>query len=289
MGSPVRALLNGLRIAARRWQVLLALYLGTLLPALALAAWPGSLLWGLARRTVIGDIAAGFPTWLGFDALGMLARAGLAGSELPQGVLAGLGSLTWAALLLPLAGGVISAFLYGGLLSIFRAPADPFRWRVFFGGCWHWLGCYLLLGLGQAVLFILGLVVLGALAVWAVVRLGGWGAALALPILLAALAGWVVFFEVTRVKAVVTTTRNPFRAAGFGARFLARHPGQILLFYALAFLALAALHGLYRWGILPLVPTTAVLPALAVQQSFILLRLLARAARLAGLAGDDLV
>lgn len=289
MDSPVRALLNGLRIAGRRWQVLLALYLGTLLPALALSAWPGSLLWGLARRTVIGDIAAGFPTWLGFDALGMLAQAGLAGSDLPQGVLAGLGSLTWAALLLPLAGGVISAFLYGGALFIYRAGAEPFRWRAFFSACWRWWGCYLLLGLVQAVLFLLGLFVLVTLAVWAVMSLGGWGVALALPVLLAALSGWVVFFEVARVKAVVTVTRNPFRAAVFGVKFLTRHPGQLLLFYGLAFMALTVLHGLYRWGILLLVPPTAVLPALAAQQSFIFLRLLARAARLAGLAVDDLV
>ena len=56
-----------------------------------------------------------------------------------------------------------------------------------------------------------------------------------------------------------------------------------LLLAAITIVVLLGLHGLYRLVVLPIIPEAVVVPALLAQQSFILLRLLARAGRLSGL------
>jgi hypothetical protein len=267
----------------KRWGILLALYLGALLPALLLAAQPAGLLWDLANRPLINDIASGMPTWLMVDTLGLLLRGQMSGSLVPPGLIDGLRSLTWGILFLPLVGGVVSAFLYGGMLRAYREAAVPLGWRAFFGGCWRWFGCFLALGMLQAIFFSLGALILVLLALLAAARLGLWIGALALVILLSLWGIWVAFFEITRFQAIAANTRNPFRAIQCGVVFIFRHPGQVTLFYTLALLVLLGLHGLFRLVLLPLIPPAAVFPALFIQQVYIFLRLLARAARLAGL------
>jgi hypothetical protein len=157
------------------------------------------------------------------------------------------------------------------------------RWKGFLNGCWRWFGCYLVLGFFQAVLFGLGMLSLVPLALWVSARLGLAAGALALLFLILLWSGWFVFFEVTRVQAVAADTRNPFRAMQKGGIFLFRRFGYVVGFYFLALLVLLGLHGLFRLVLIPLVPFNALLPALLVQQAFILLRLLAYASRLAGL------
>ncbi|MBE0698115.1 MAG: hypothetical protein IH586_14435, partial [Anaerolineaceae bacterium] len=179
--------------------------------------------------------------------------------------------------------GVVSAFLYGGVLRVYSEAAAPLSWRVFFGGCWRWFGCFLALGLLQAIIFSLGVLILVPLALFVSSQLGVWVGALALLALLFLWGVWVAFFEITRTQAIAANTRNPFRALKCALGFFFRHSGSLIAFYILALLVLLGLHGLFRLVLLPLVPLAAVLPALLIQQAFILLRLLVRAARLAGL------
>lgn len=273
---------NGLKIVLKRWPVLAVMYLGLVLPAFGLALQPVWLLRELADRSVIGDIAAGIPDWLVFDVLGFLARAQLADGPIPENLIAGLRALTWTGLLLPLVGGLVSAFLYGGVLRAYITPELP-GWGAFLSGCWRWFGCFLFLGFFQTIIFVPGFAFLGVLVLLAFTRVGAWAGVLALAFCGIAFVIWVIFFEVARVQAVVIKTRNPFRAFVRAARLMAYQARKIAGFYALALGALIGVHALFRLGILPHIPLDLLLPALVVQQAFVLLRLFMRAGRLAGL------
>jgi hypothetical protein len=139
------------------------------------------------------------------------------------------------------------------------------------------------MGFLQAVLFMLGLAILVPLVLLAFARLGPWAGGVALVVLLLVFILGVILLEITRVQAVSIGTRNPFRAFARAAGLIAQQGMKVASFYALAFAALLGLHALFRLAILPLTPAEVLLPALLAQQAFLLLRLFARAGRLAGL------
>lgn len=292
-GSGPKALVAGLRLGLHYWQVLLALWVGTLLAALPAAFVPARQLMTLADQPVMTQIADGLDTWQVLDVYGLLLgglAAPLAGREsavsapgASPGLTAGLSGLAWAWLLVPLSGGMISAFLYGGMLLVYREAPAPFRVKRFLAGCWHWFGAFLLLGFLQAGLLLVGLLPVILLVFGLGARAGLWGILPAGLLTALGLATWLILFETASTRMGTSGRRNPFVGLRQALAFFRQHPGTLLSFYALALFGLLALHALYRLVLLPLAPLDLVVPAVLVQQSFILLRLFARAARLAGL------
>jgi hypothetical protein len=278
--SPLGTLWDGAKLALGYWPVWLIMFLSTLLLAVLVALIPSLDLMELAHRPVIERMAEGIPSWAVVDLVGLMSG----GAVLPgaQEVATSLSLLMFGFVLMPLLGGLVSAFLYGGvLLTYFEAP-KPFRLGRFFWGCWHWFGGFLLLALLQAILFLFillplagGLVALGTLgsaAQWV---------ALALFVLLMVL--WVMLFELARTRMVVTSTRNPFLGIGRAFVLLFRQPLLLLGYYGAAVLVLLALQAVFRLWINPNIPLGALLLALLVQQGFVTARLFTRAMRLAGL------
>lgn len=279
--SAFGALFRGAKLALRYWPVWLMMFLGTLLPAFLIALVPALDLIELAHRPVIQQMADGVTSWMAIDLIGLMAG----GAVLPgaKDVANTMSLLMMGSLLMPVLGGLVSAFLYGGVLLTYREAPQPFRLGRFFWGCWHWFGGLLVLALVQALLFLfifaplaVGLFYLGTLGAAAQVI------ALILAVLLLTL--WTMLFELARVRMIVTGTRNPFLGIGraFGQFF--RRPLALLGYYGAALLVLLVVQALFRWGINPNVPLGMLLLALLVQQGFVALRLFARAMRMAGLA-----
>jgi len=245
------ALAEGARRVLRCWPALLLMLLGTLLSAGLLALVTALNLFNLAHRPVIAEMAAGVTARQLVDLAGFFIRP--APSSPVNGSLA-IVLLGFA--ILQLAGGVVSAFLYGGVLLAYKEDAPRFRLGRFLWGGWHWFGAYLVLGLLQALLFVV----------------------LYLPL------GWLVIFELARVRLVLNGTRNPFKGIALAFSDLFHRPLPLLAFYAAALLLLLGVQAVFRLGINPRVPLDALLPALIVQQGFILARLFCQGLRLAGLA-----
>ena len=273
-----RALLRGISLVLRYPQAWLLLYGANLLSALLLAALPAlALASGLALRPAIQDVADGLDAWLVIER----ALAPLAGMAVETEAEAGGGALGAGAVLLlmaglPLAAWLPPAFLEGGLLLTFL-QGGPFRWRAFLAACWHWWGVFILLAALQGLATIFLLVPLAIVA-----AAGGRAAWIGLPVLaLISMAG-LALLEYTRIQAVARGTRNPFRAFALAARFVFGRPASVFGLYALSLALVALLHALYRLVLMPLLPLDRWLLVLAVQQSFILLRLGTRLARLAG-------
>jgi hypothetical protein len=278
--SPLGTLWDGAPLALGYWPVWLIMFLSTLLLAVLVALIPSLDLMELAHRPVIERMAEGIPSWVVVDLVGLMSG----GAVLPgaQEGATSLSLLMFGFVLMPLLGGLVSAFLYGGvLLTYFEAP-KPFRLGRFFWGCWHWFGGFLLLALLQAILFLFillplagGLVALGTLgsaAQWV---------ALALFVLLMVL--WVMLFELARARMVVTSTRNPFPRDW--ARLRASLPSAAAAAWILRRGCAGAAGAA---GGFPLVdqsqhPAWALLLALLFQQGFVTARLFTRAMRLAGL------
>ena len=274
-----RALLRGISLVLRYPQVWLLLFGANLLSALLLAALPAlGLASGLAQRPVIQDVADGVDAWFVLESsmsslagMALETQAETAGGG-PWGILAALILLAG----LPLAAWLPPAFLEGGLLLTFL-EAGPFRWRAFLGACWHWWGVFFLLAAVQGLATIL---LLAPLAV--VVATAGGVAWITVPVAALVLAVGLAFLEYTRILAVAHGTRNPFQAFGMAARFVFGRRPAVFGLYALSLVLVALLHALYRLGLMPLLPLRWWLLVLAVQQSFILLRLGTRLVRLAG-------
>lgn len=277
-----RALLRGISLVLRYPQTWLLLFGANLLSALLLAALPALILGsGLAQRPVIQDVADGLDAWFVLEssmsslaamALGTAQEQAAGGG--PLGILAALLLLAG----LPLAAWLPPAFLEGGLLHTYL-EAGPFRWRAFLRACWHWWGVFILLAAVQGVASIL---VLAPLALF-VATVGG-AAWILVAVLALILVTVLAVLEYTRILAVARDTRNLFQAFGLAFRFVFGRRAAVFVLYALSLLLVALLHGLYRLGLMPLIPLEAWLLVLAVQQSFILLRLGTRLARLAGAA-----
>jgi hypothetical protein len=259
-----------------------------ILPALALSR-------GLGHQLAIHQAADGVDAWLVIDALtapitdGILGQAGHT-SELTSGLRQGLLVGVLTAALLPLLAWLPATFLSGGVLLTYadahRSPnsagGPSQRWRRFLWGCWHWFGPFLALGTAQmiagAVVFGLGLAVAigAALAGSAWIT---WGIAL-VAMLLAVL--WIALVELTRAVAVTEGTRHVIRAFAKALRTLQRHPRPVAMMYGLAFLLLGLVHAVFHWGVLRYIPLNWWALLLPLQQLFVLTRLSARLARVAG-------
>ena len=279
---------TGLSRALRYRRVLVILFAVNLLGALLLAVLPAlGLATSLGRRPAIRQAADGVDAWLVIETV----MAPLTDSTLGQGnltsdlargfrqaVLLGLATMV----LLPLLAWLPATFLSGGLLLTYVEVPQPFRWRRFLWGCWHWFGPFLLLG---AVQVLLSVVVFGpfiAVGVGIVAIAGAWLMWLAVPLLVVLAVVWLALFELARVTAVVGGKRNVARAFSGAGRVIWRHPLQVAVLYGLALLLLVLLHVLYRWGVMPHLRLEWWPLVLLVQQVFILARLWARLVRTAG-------
>ena len=282
------------RASHYRW-VLLILFAVNLFSALLLTALPA---WGLAagmgHRPAIHQAADGVDAWLVIEtlmsplvgvALGGGSASELAG-PLRQATLLGL--LTTLAL--PLIAWLPAAFLSGGLLLTYAeapTPFDklrtaPFRWRRFLWGCWRWFGAFLLLNCVQGIASTTLFVPIASAVIGVVALAGGWLMWVIVPLLALIIALWLALMECTRIATVVGQTRNVFQAFGEAVRFVFRNFLAVVGLYGLALLLLGLLHALYRWGLMPHLPLDWWPLVLVVQQAFILARLWARLARMAG-------
>jgi hypothetical protein len=286
---------TGLSRLLRYRQVLLFLFGVNLLSALLLAVLPAA---GVAaefgHRPAMRLAADGVDAWLVIETLmAPLSSTVLAGGGWPeltrrlqQATLVGLTT----ALALPLLAWLSAAFLSGGvLLTYAEAPqpfdefeTQPFRWRRFLWGCYHWFGAFLLLGALQALASSVLFVPLAGIAVGAIAAAGRWLTWVVVPLLAAVAALWLAVTECTRIVAVVGQTRNIFRAFGGAVRFVFRNFPAVAGLYGLALAVLGSLHALYRWGLMAYLPLDWWPLVLIVQQAFILTRLGARLVRLAG-------
>lgn len=302
----------GLSRALRYRQVLLLLFAVNVVSALLLGVLPAlALATDLGHRPAIRQAADGVDAWLVIETvMSPVTRAllgeGGAQPDWARGLqrAALLGLVTAAAL--PLLAWLPSTFLTGGTLLAYaeaaqpgdEAPASvgagetprsgealrapPFRWRRFLWGCWHWFGPFLLLSLGEGIVSVVVFLPLILVAAAAVAAVGGWLAWVVVPLLALGAALWLALVECSRTAAVVGGTRNVARALGQAARFILRHPLPVAGLYGLALLLLILLHALYRWGLRPHLPLAWWPLVLLVQQAFVLARLWARLARLAG-------
>ena len=279
---------TGLSHALRYRWVLVILFAANLLSALLLAVLPAlGLAAALGHRPAIRQVADGLDAWLVLETLmapltdGALGQAGYASEVtrgLRQAVLLGLAT----AALLPLLAWLPATFLSGGVLLTYAEAPKALRWRRFLWGCWHWFGAFLVLGMLQAIASVAVFGPLIAIAIGAVATGGMWLAWVIVPLLALLVAVWLASFELTRAVAVLEGSRNIARAFGGAARVVFRHPLQVAALFGLALLLLALPHALYRWGLAPHLPLEWWSLMLLVQQGFILARLWARLARVAG-------
>ena len=280
---------TGFSCALRYRWVLLILFVVNLLSALLLAVLPAalSLASGLGHRpTAIHQAADGVDAWLVIETLmAQLSGAALETGGWPelarrvqQAMLLGL--LTATAL--PLLAWLPATFLSGGVLLTYTEAPEPFRWRRFLWGCWHWFGVFLLLGVVQGVISTVLLVPAIGATMGAVALVDGWLAWIIVGLLVLFAIVWLALTECVRIAAVARRTRDIFYALGEAVRFVYQNFPAIAGLYALALILLGLLHVLYRWGLLPNLPLNWWPVVLVVQQAFILARLWARLVRLAG-------
>jgi hypothetical protein len=287
---------SGLSQAARYRGMLLILLLVNLASALPLVALPAMGLGDVfGQRPAIQQAADGMDPWLVVETLmAPLSSAALGEDAWPHLTrrlqqVSLLGLLT--IMILPALAWLSASFLNGGVLLTYTDAVRPdtpgdilqrFRWRRFLWGCWHWFGAFLLLGAAQATVSLLVFVPLTGLALVAIALFGGWLAWALVPLLALLAVFWLAWVECTRIAAVVEGTRNVARAFGRAARFLFRHLLAAAGLYASALVLLGLLHALYHWGIMPHLALHWWPLVFVVQQAFILARLWARLARLAG-------
>ncbi len=274
--NPWKAFRWGLALAARRWQALLAAFLSTLLSILVAALLPGVYLWRLAATPAIAGLAEGVDISHVVDAVAGITAIDSPGGldvlipPLILGVVIALG-LSW----------VVGSFVYGGVLLAYHEAPGPFSWRRFLWACWRWWGPFLLLGVLSVVMFsLLFLPLLVALA--ALAGLGTWLVWLVVVLAGLLLAFWLAWFEVAHVMAVVEGRRNVFWALWRALVMLLRRPLPWIGLYLLALLLLGVIHLAFRSGVLPVISFEFWPLALLGTQVFVLLRLWARLARLAG-------
>ncbi len=271
-----------------RW-VLLILFAVNLFSALPLTALPAlGLATGMGQRPAIRQAADGVDAWLVVETLMSplsdmaLGDSGVEStSQLRQTTLLGL--LTTLAL--PLVAWLQSAFLSGGVLTIYSESPARFRWRRFLWGCWHWFGAFLLFSAAQGIVSTALFVPIIGTALGIIAAVGRWLLWIVAPLLALLILLWLALMEGIRVAAVVGQTRNVFRAGVTFARFMfdsRRNLMAITGMYGLALLLWGSLHVFFRWGLMPRLPLDWWPLVLVAQQTFILARLWARLARWAG-------
>jgi hypothetical protein len=192
-------------------------------------------------------------------------------------------------LLVPILAWLSTTFLSGGLLVIYSAPSSPDQRRAqpssygvrFLRGCWRWFGPFLLLagvqGLTAAALLGPAWLVGGALIALVDVR-AKW---LAVPVLILVTVGWLSFFELARVTAVATGTRNVGRALAAALRTLLSSPVPVLLVNGLPLIALLALFVVHSGIVSRYVSPLGWVVALLGQQVFVASRVWLRLTRAA--------
>ena len=277
---------QGLSYTVRYKWVLLILFAVNLANALVLVALPASLLLEPAHLPAIRQAADGIDAWLAAEIMmSPLANAAIQESIEPvlsdgmqQALLLTLGTV----IILPLLAWLPANFLSGGVMLTFAEAPQAFRLRRFLWGCWHWFGAFLLWGIIQALVIMIVFIPAIILVVLAISAVGSWSAWLLVPLLIFLMLFWLVLVECTRIAAVVSETRHIFWAFGRAIRFVFPNFLAIAGLYGLAILLLLLLHFLYHWGVKPYLPLSWWLLVLVVQQIFIITRLWARLARLAG-------
>lgn len=276
---------NALPHTLRKWQLLPILLGVNLALALGLTLLPAATLLGPAHRTSAAEAADGLDAWLVFEGLlgaqteGSLDEEGVA--SLPEFVEDMLLVTGITSLALPVAAWLSGAFLNGGVLLSYVEADQPFRWRRFLWGCWHWFGAFLLLGVLQFVGIILIVLPLLFLVV-STIAAGFWFVALALLLLILVAMFGLAIVEYARIIAVARGTRNIFNTLSQGIGFVARHPLQIFILYAAALLLLVIITLLFRGAILSWIPLDLWLLVLLLQEAFVLLQLWARLVRFDG-------
>lgn len=289
MGQGWFAFREGIRRAARFWQLLVVFYGVSLIATLPLFVLPAFYLAQSARRPSIQQAADGIDAWLVFESLLERVRQIALSDNVPTGpditggVISILSYGLLAAVAAPFLAWIGSAFLSGGVLLVYSEAPRSFQWRRFFWGCWRWFGVFLLLGFLQALLTASVLVFFGVLGI--LLASFAWGLVFPVIVLLSlVLVFGLAFFEMARLAAVSGNTRNLWQAFRDGLRFLRYQAKSLAGLYLLALGLLAAIHGGFRLWLLDIVPLPWWPLALASQQVFILLRLWARGVRLAGAA-----
>jgi hypothetical protein len=186
----------------------------------------------------------------------------------------GMALVAWLAAPLPdavLGGGVLLTFLEG-----------RFGWRRFLWGAWHWLLPFLAL----AVMLVLCTALVVALGAGALILLGvAQVSVLTAPVLMLAGLVYLVLamsFEYAHVIAVAEGTRNIFRTLGRALVFIVRQPVPTFGLYLLMAALGLALIPLYSGLVAPAIPFAWGILGIAAQQLFIVGRLWAHLARLAG-------
>ena len=282
-----QAFRSGLTQALRQRGVLAVLFAVNLVSALLLVALPAAALaTGLGRRPAVRQAVDGVDAWLVLEAL----TSSLVDTALGQSSGAGVPPV-WqqfaAALIpaaaLPLFAWIPAAFLAGGaLLTYAEASRTSFQWHRFLWGCWHWFGSFVLLGVLQGIVAVVLFVPLIIASVAVVSAIGGWVAWVVIPLVVLVAALWLMVTDLSRVIAVVDGTRHILRALGRAVRFIFHNLKPVAVLYSLALLLTVLLHALFRWGLLAYLPLDWWPLVFLVQQTFILARLGARLARMAG-------
>jgi hypothetical protein len=277
---------QGWRNSTCYWQALVVLFLVNLVSGGLLALLPVLEMLSPAYYTAIREAAAGIPAWMAFEILlnpvtNANLAAGTTASLLSPGLQSGVLAMLLALVLIPWAAWLPGCLVSGGLLLAFKEAPATFSWRRFFGGCWHYWGVFLLLGLAQTLLTLL--VCIPTLVIsYLVFRLLPWSAILSVPVLLVGLMWWTAFFELGQVYLVAGEKRNIGSALRIAVKMLFRRIVPLSGYYILSLAMLLALHLVFQVGILPQLPLASWPLALAIQQAFIFLRLWCHASRMAG-------
>lgn len=280
-----QAFRNGLARSIRYPQVLLIAYLLNLLTGLLLMVIPALVLVAPAHRTAVQDAANGIDMWLVEEVLEAPATysilQGLPAVEPPfwlqQGFL--VGALTLLAI--PILAWLPASFLRGGILLAYVEAPQPFSWKRFWWGCWHWFGAFLLINLILGgVTFLLALVlVIGVISAMAAAGTQiNW---VTLPLTVLIIVPWLAILDYTHLLAVAGQTRNVFKAFGKAFVLIFRRPLALIGLYGLSVLLLVLVHLVFG-NLLPILPQVWWPLVFVVTQAFIVARLWARMVRWAG-------
>lgn len=276
---------KGIELSLQYWQAMAALWVANILIAGLVGLLPALALYDLAQRPMITQAAerveAGMvlETFLAPISLGQLNGVQ---SDIENTGVRGVLSLLIILTALPFLTWLSGAFLHGGMLLAYIEAPQPFRWRRFWWGCWHWFGAFLLLGFIQvlaAALALLPLAIISSIGAAALGQWVGWLGIIFLAVLGIFLIGLV---EATRIFAVAGDTRNLVNSSARAFRFISGRLFAWGFFYLLALVTLATWHTLFRLAIQPQLPLEVWLITLAIYQLFIIGRLWSRAIRNAG-------
>ncbi|MFZ6031259.1 MAG: hypothetical protein ACOYYS_26415 [Chloroflexota bacterium] len=280
------ALSGGFRRVRRHPQVLWTAYLVNFLTAGLLALAPAIGLITPAYSRAMREAADGIDFWFLEEIFTAPTTYGILQGTADAAGPAWLSQLClfsgFLALLLPLLAWAPASLLSGGILLTYAE--DAFHWRRFLWGCGHWFVAFSIFNLVQAFLAfgVFGTLLAGLSALRAVT--GSWLNWIGIPAIGFLALLWLAVVESTRQLAVSAGTRNVFKASWQALRLVLGRPRALFSFYVLSFALLLLVHLAFRAGLLPRLPLAWWPLVFFATQAFILLRLMARLARWAGLA-----